>query len=163
MGTFTEPLLHTKHLHWIKLNQYKPAGKWSMGTAFPGKQEIILKELPTSLVPCSPCIHCEGQKAAALVVITLAMHDASTAHVCSYTPARAQPLHHSWQGALGLRQSPLQMAVDQLEPGAVLEGWCLSLPAQSTWWTTASLPNACFVCRWAFTNLGSLLQLLSHS
>lgn len=56
------------------------------------------------------------------MVTTLALRDARTAHVCSYTPARAQPHHHPCQGALSLGQLPLWMAVDQLEPGAVLEG-----------------------------------------
>lgn len=54
MGTFTEPFLHAKHLHWIRLHLYKPAGNWSMGMAFTRKHEIIQQGLYTSQGLCGP-------------------------------------------------------------------------------------------------------------
>lgn len=164
MGTFTGPLLHAKHLHWIKLNQYKPAGNGSMGTAFMSKWEIICQELCSSWRPCSPGQHRlmgEGQKPTALVVTTLAMHDASTAAGLHTTPLPdpSNIHHHPWQQST--EPDATALADENLSAGAGCpdKGLCISQSAWSTCWTTASLPSVCFVCRSAFTILESFLQL----
>lgn len=115
-------------------------------------------------LPWSAQIHREGRKETALVVTAIASQGASTA-----TCLRAAPLPaHGATSApdntmLSLEQLPLLMRAHPLELGAVRGGLGISWSAESMCRTTASLPGSCLVHRSAFTILGYLLQLFSHS
>lgn len=100
----------------------------------------------------------EGQKATALVVTTLATHDASTA-ACLHTTPLPDPsnIHHhpSDSKVLSLRQRPQLMRIYQLELGALIKG-CVSAHQPGA---HAEQLQVCPVHVSAFTILESFLQL----
>lgn len=69
--------------------------------------------------------------------------------------ATALPHHQPWQEPWAWGSCPWEGWQWSAGACAVLEGWCPSLAAQSKC-RTGRLPVACFVCRSAFTDLGSL-------